>query len=168
MKGPDSERDSVMPWDVKSSFKTGLQISLSRSTIYMYCNITNHKNWFSRYNSEITSFWIEHRGRRCTLFWHKLYIGEICCQLVPSGNRNPIYFIGSFFSQPLISSSYVLVTQCPSKRLIEYKLVIEINMVLSFFELHTVDSKLFVCNTVSACLHCATAPSSLFITLNHE
>jgi hypothetical protein len=135
-----------MPWDVKSSFKPGLQISLESNQTVM----SLLKKMFSRFNSENTSFWIEPGGRKCILFWHK--IGEICCQLVPSGNRNSTYFLGSFFLQPLISSNYVLVrTLCPSKRLMEYKKVIEIHMVFSFFELHTVESKLFVV------LHCVSS-----------
>ncbi len=49
---PNSERDSIMPCAVKSSFETDLHISL-------YLEI-NHfdKNWFSRFKSEITSLCI--------------------------------------------------------------------------------------------------------------
>jgi hypothetical protein len=104
------------------------------------------------------SFLIEPRGWKCTLFWHKL--GEICCQLVPSGNRNSIYFIGSFFLQPLISSSYVLVTQCPSKRLTDYKLVKEINNQHGFQLFWVAYCRFLAIRLLHcACLHCVTAPS---------
>jgi hypothetical protein len=43
-----------MPCDVKSSFKTGLQISLNHTDFH----IPFDKNWFSCFKSEITSFWI--------------------------------------------------------------------------------------------------------------
>ncbi len=52
-QGPNSERVSIIPCTVKSSFKTGFQISLQRSHRLPY-----DKNWFSSFKWETTSFWI--------------------------------------------------------------------------------------------------------------
>jgi hypothetical protein len=45
-----------MPCAVKSSFKTGLQISLSLEINQIDFHISYDKNWLSRFKSEITSF----------------------------------------------------------------------------------------------------------------
>ncbi len=54
VQGLNSERNSIMPCPVKSSFKTVLQISL----YHIDSHIPFDKKWFSRFKSDINSFWI--------------------------------------------------------------------------------------------------------------
>ncbi len=59
----DSERDSIMPWAVKSSLKnrfTDLSLEINHITISL------DKNWFSRLKSETNSFWIWTLISSCT------------------------------------------------------------------------------------------------------
>jgi hypothetical protein len=53
MQSPNSEWESIMPWDVESSFKTGLQISSRDQSVRLP---SFDKNWFPRFKSEINSF----------------------------------------------------------------------------------------------------------------
>jgi hypothetical protein len=50
VQGPDSERDSIMPWAVQSSLKTSLQIS----------HVSFDNNWFSFHASNLRSLLSEY------------------------------------------------------------------------------------------------------------
>ncbi len=56
-QGTNSDRDSIMSCAVKSSCKTGY-ISLSLEINHIDFHIYLLKKWFSRFKSEIISFWI--------------------------------------------------------------------------------------------------------------
>jgi hypothetical protein len=54
-QSPNSEKDSILPWAVKSSFNRFTNVSLKIH--HVESHISFDKNWFER-KSAINSFWI--------------------------------------------------------------------------------------------------------------